>query len=343
MDVAAFLQEVCALQGQSGMEGRVAKRFAEEFSKYCRDVRIDTLGNVRGVMGEGEPSVLVCAHMDEVGLIVTAIEDNGFLRLWQMGGVDPRILPGSVVTVYGRKPLKGIIGPKPAKPGDDPAKAAGLNELSIDLGLPYEEVVNLVRVGDPVCFTVPMTRLMNERVAYKTFDDRACVTSMIVAMEELSRVRLNCRVEFCATVQEEVGSRGAKVATNDVTPDLAIAFDVNHATTPGVEPWNTMPIDKVGVGMGPTIHPAMFKRLTDTAAELGIDIGIDPSGAHTATDADSIVDSVGGVPVALIDLPLSYMHTMVETISLKSCKEAGRLLAGFLKGLDKNWEEWLCF
>ncbi len=343
MDVAAFLQEVCAMQGQSGMEGRVAKRIAEEFSKYCENVHIDTLGNVRGVMGEGTPNVLVCAHMDEVGLIVTAIEDNGFLRIWQMGGVDPRILPGSVVTVYGKEIVKGVIGPKPVKPGDDPAKAAGLNELAVDLGLPYEEVVKIISVGDPVCFTVPMTRLMNDRVAYKTFDDRACVTSMIVAMEELSRVKLNCRVEFCASTQEEVGSRGAKVATYDVDPDLAIAFDVNHATTPGVEPWNTMPIDKVGVGMGPTIHPAMFKRLMDTADALGIDVGIDPSGEYTSTDADDILETRQGVPVALIDLPLSYMHTMVETISLKSCKEAGRLLAGFLKGVDENWEEWLCF
>lgn len=343
MDVAAFLEEVCALPGHSGMEGTVAARIMEEFSKYCDDVKIDKLGNVRGVMGSEGPSVLVCAHMDEIGMIVTAIEDNGFLRFWQIGGIDPRILPGSEVTVCGRENLYGLIGIKPPHLTNGAHKAASFNDLAIDTGLPKEEVEKLVRVGDPVAFRVPMTKLMNNRIAYKTFDDRACVASMIVAMQELSRVKLHCRVEFCATVQEEVGSRGAKVAAYDVNPDLAVAFDVCHATTPGTDPWDTMPIEKVGLGMGPTIHPAMLKRFKDTAAALHVDVQIDPSNGITSTDADNIMASRMGIPTALLSIPLSYMHTMVETISLKTCEETGRLLAGFLKGVDEGWEEWLCF
>ncbi len=343
MDVAAFLQEICALPGHSGMEGTVASRVAREFARYSPNVTVDKLGNVRALMGEKGPKVLVCAHMDEVGMIVTAIEDNGFLRFWQMGGIDPRILPGSEVTVFGKKSLFGVIGAKPPHLNDGPLKAAGLGDLAIDLGLPKEEVEKLVRVGDPVSFRVPMTRLMNNRAAYKTFDDRACITSMLVAMEELSRVELRCRVEFCATVQEEVGSRGAQVAAYDADPDLAVAFDVCHATTPGTDPWDTMPIEKVGLGMGPTIHPKMFERMRDTAKALNVDIQVDPSGGSTATDADNIMQARMGVPTALLSLPLSYMHTMVETISLTTCREAGRLLAGFLKGVDEKWEDWLCF
>ena len=343
MDVAAFLEEVCALPGHSGMEGAVAARVAEEFSKYADDVRIDKLGNVRAVMGNRGPRVLVCAHMDEVGMIVTAIEDNGFVRFWQIGGIDPRILPGSEVTVFGREALYGVIGAMPPHLSNGPLKAAGLNDLAIDLGLPKEEVEKKVRVGDPISFRVPMTRLMNQRAAFKTFDDRACVTSMIVAMEELKNVDLGCRVEFCATVQEEVGSRGAMVAAWDSQPDLAVAFDVCHATTPSTDPWDTMPIDKVGLGMGPTIHPAMFARMRDTAKALHVDVQVDPSSGRTYTDADNIMQSRMGVPTALLSLPLSYMHTMVETISLDACKEAGRLLAGFLRGVDEKWEDWLCF
>ena len=190
---------------------------------------------------------------------------------------------------------------------------------------------------------VPMTQLMNNRAAYKTFDDRACVTSMLVAMEVLSRVKLNCRVVFCATTQEEVGSRGAKIAAWDVDPDLAVAFDVCHADQPGADPWDTMPIDKVGLGLGPTIHPAMFRRMRDTADALHVDIQLDPSAGTTYTDADNVFETRMGVPTALLSLPLTYMHTMVETISLTACEEAGRLLTGFLTGIDEKWEEWLCF
>lgn len=343
MDIAAFLQEICAMPGHSGMESAVACRVAEEFSKYSGDVCIDKLGNVRAVMGDHGPTVLVCAHMDEVGMIVTGIEDNGFLRIWQMGGINPRILPGSEVTVFGREKLYGVIGAKPPHLNNGPLKAAGLSNLAVDVGLPKEKVEQLVRVGDPIAFRVPMTQLMNNRAAYKTFDDRACVTSMLVAMEALSRVKLNCRVVFCATTQEEVGSRGAKIAAWDVDPDLAVAFDVCHADQPGADPWDTMPIDKVGLGLGPTIHPAMFRRMRDTADALHVDIQLDPSAGTTYTDADNVFETRMGVPTALLSLPLTYMHTMVETISLTACEEAGRLLTGFLTGIDEKWEEWLCF
>ena len=167
MDIAAFLQEICAMPGHSGMESAVACRVAEEFSKYSGDVCIDKLGNVRAVMGDHGPTVLVCAHMDEVGLIVTGIEDNGFLRIWQMGGIDPRILPGSEVTVFGREKLYGVIGAKPPHLNNGPLKAAGLSDLAVDVGLPKEKVEQLVRVGDPIAFRVPMTQLMNNRAAYK--------------------------------------------------------------------------------------------------------------------------------------------------------------------------------
>ena len=343
MDVAAFLEEVCAIPGHSGMEGAAAARIAQEFSKYTKDVFVDKLGSVHGVMGSRGPRVLVCAHMDEVGLIAGSVADNGFIRLWQLGGVDPRTLPGCEVTVWGKKPLYGVIGALPPHLSQGPLKAADTTELAVDVGLPKEEVEALVRTGDPVYFKVPMTRLLNDRVAYKTFDDRACVTSMILAMEELQNYDLPCTVEFCATVQEEVGSFGAMTAAYARAADMGVAFDVCHATTPGTDPWETMPMEKVGLGMGPTIHPAMLRRMQETAQALRVDTQIDPSSGRTYTDADSIFCARAGIPTALLSLPLSYMHTMVETISLKSCREAGRLLAGFLKGVDERWEDWLCF
>jgi endoglucanase len=199
MDVAAFLEEICALPGFSGMEGTVAARIAEEFKKYSDDVHIDKMGNVRAIMGQGEPRVMVAAHMDEVGLLVSTVEDNGFIRLYDTYMLDPRILPGSEVTVWGKEPLYGVIGVKPPHLTNGPHKAAAVDELAVDVGLPAEEVRQLVKTGDMVTFKVPMTKLMNNRVAYKTFDDRACVACMILAMKELSEQKLHCTVEFVAT------------------------------------------------------------------------------------------------------------------------------------------------
>lgn len=342
MDVAAFLEEICTLPGHSGFESPVAARISEEFRKYSDQVSIDALGNVRAVMGDHGPTVLVCAHMDEIGMIVTGIEDNGFLRFWQIGGIDPRILPGSEVRVFGREELFGVIGIKPPHLASNAKDAAKMDELTIDLGLPKEKVEQLVRIGDPISFRAPFTRLMNERVSYKTFDDRACVACMVIAMEELSRIKLDCRIIFTATVQEEVGSRGAKVAAQDVNPDMAIAFDVCHANSPGASPWETMPIEKVSVGQGPVLHPALTQRLLSIAGDMNIDTQVDIAASATHTDADSIILANAGIPTALISMPLAYMHTMVETISLRATTQAGRLLAGFLKGVDDSWEEWLC-
>ncbi|MDR2515247.1 MAG: M20/M25/M40 family metallo-hydrolase [Christensenellaceae bacterium] len=341
MEIGAFLAEISAKRGESGFEGPAAERILEEFKKYSSEVSTDRLGNVSAQMGEEGPSVLVCAHMDEIGLIVTDIEENGFLRFWQVGGIDPRILPGGELTVHGREDLFGVIGHRPPHLGAA-GTAARMDELAIDLGLPKEKVESLVRVGDPISFRAPLTKLLNERVAGKTFDDRACVTAMIVAMEELSRVKLNCSVRFVATVQEEVGSRGAKVAAQAFEPDLAVAFDVCHASMPGASPWETMPLGNVSVGKGPTLHPALFKRLEESAGALNIAMQADISARRTHTDADSVFLANSGVPTALISLPLAYMHTMVETISLRDVREAGRLLAGFLKGIDENWRDWLC-
>jgi len=345
MDVAAFLEEICALPGFSGMEGTVAARIAEEFKKYSDNVTIDKMGNVRAIMGDHGPKVMVAAHMDEVALLVAAIEDNGFVRLYDTEMLDPRILPGSEVTIWGKgkQPVYGVIGVKPPHLTNGPHKAAAVGELAVDVGLPAEEVREIIRVGDPVTFKVPMTRLMNNRVAYKTFDDRACVACMILAMKELSRQQLDCTIEFVATVQEEEGCKGAKVASYDIDPVMAVAFDVCHAITPGTDPWDTVPMEKVSVAMGPTIHPAMFKRMCDTAKDLKVDIAVEPSFGRTGTDADSVFKTRMGIPTCLLSLPLSYMHTMVETISLNTCKETGRLLAGFLRGIDEKWEEWLCF
>lgn len=343
MDVTAFLTEVCALPGHPGMEGPVAERIAQEFRKYTPDVTMDPLGNVNAVMGnEDGPTVLLCAHMDEVGLIATGFDERGGIYISQMGGVDPRILPGTEVTVYGKEPVYGVIGVKPPHLTIGAQKAPTLNSLVVDTGFAPEKVKELVRIGDPISFIAPVLPLANGRIAGKTFDDRACVASLLVAMELLSRVKLDCRVVFTATISEEVGCRGAKVAGYAVDPDLAIALDVTHAPMPGAEPDAVHAIDAVALARGPFIHPAIYQRLSSTAASRGIKTETEITSGNTGTDANSLQIARDGVPTGLISVPLSYMHTTVETIAVRTVEEAGRLLAAFLMSVDAGWEEWLC-
>lgn len=344
MDVTAFLRELCALPGHPGMEGAVAERVAQEFGKYSTQVSIDTLGNVTAVMGsEDGPTVLLCAHMDEVGLIATGFDEKGGIRIGAMGGVDPRILPGSEVRVYGRETLFGIIGAKPPHLSAGTQKAPEMDKLVVDVGLPAEQVKKLVQVGDPISFAAPVTELANGRIAGKTFDDRACVASLAAAMEQLSKVALDCRVVFAATVAEEVGSRGAKTAAYTADPDLAIALDVTHGPMPGADSSDVFALDSVVLSRGPVIHPALYTRLSDTAKKLGIKTETEVSARLTYTDGDELQIARSGIPTGLISVPLSYMHTPVETISVRTVEEAGRLLAGFLQGVNAGWEEWLCY
>lgn len=332
------------MPGHPGMEGPVAQRIAKEFKRFTPDVQVDKLGNVVAAMGPKDaPAVLVCAHMDEVGLIVTGFDERGGLYIQQMGGVDPRILPGAEVTVHGKEPVYGLIGVKPPHLTQGNQKAPTYKTLVIDTGYSKEAIEKLVRVGDPVSFIAPVMELANGRIASRTLDDRACVAQLLVAMELLQNVNLTCRVYFAATAQEEVGSRGAMTAAYDADPVVGIALDVTHGPMPGVESSQVVPLDSVAITKGPVIHPAVFERLTETAKKLNVKYEVEIASRMTYTDGDSLQVARQGIPTGLFSIPLSYMHTTVETISLHTLEEGGRLLAGFVQGIGADWEEWLCY
>ncbi len=178
-----------------------------------------------------------------------------------MGGVDPRVLAGCEVTVHGTEPLYGVIGVKPPHLMTGAHKAPRMQDLVIDCGFSSEKIKKLVSVGDPVTFNAPLVKLANGRISCKTFDDRACVASLLCAMEELKDVNLRCRAVFCATISEEVGMRGATVAGYGAAPDFAVALDVTHGPCPGAPRERIYPLDAVTVAKGPLVHPAMYKRL----------------------------------------------------------------------------------
>lgn len=336
------------LRGISGFEYRISDRIAELFKPLADEVTVDNLGNIIAVKKCGQKNarkVMIEAHMDEIGLMVSEIDPRGFLRFVNVGGVDPRILPASEVTVHGKKDLPGIIGAKPPhlQAVGEADKSAKITDMAIDVGLSFEEVSALVSVGDSVTLSQSAGALGAHQWSGKTMDDRAGIAALLEALKRLQKCRLSVDVYAVAAVQEEVGLRGAKVVTWSIAPDLAIAVDVCHATTPD----NSYNAFDAGSGaiisVGPNIHPKVQKRLLETAEKYHIKTDLDADGGDTGTDAWVMQVSGGGVPTGLLSIPLKYMHTSVETLDLRDVTAVAELLSFFIQDLDEDLEEWLCF
>ena len=354
MDIKKILSEATSALGVSGQEKCVAEYFAGQFAPFVDEVTVDSMHNViahkkgAGPKSENAPKVLLCAHLDEIALMVVGIEDDGCVRFSSVGGVDPRILPGSRVWVHGRSPaggqeskLFGTIGALPPHlmSAEDRAGNYKMDKLHIDLGMSAEKVRQLVRIGDLVTFNTPFTELANGQVAAKSLDDRACVAIMLRAAERLQKMYCEADVYFVCSAQEEVGGRGAQTAAFAVEPDLAVVLDVDFALTPGCGPDVAQPLDAPVVTHGPFVQPRLNKRLMDCARAHHVKLSQNVASRSTGTDADEIGVSRAGVPTVLLSLPEKYMHTSVETISLDTLEEAARLLAHFVSELDASWED----
>ena len=342
-NIARFIAEVTALPGVPGYEAGVNGRIAEWFRTLADEVFTDDLENLYarvGAQGNG-PRIIVCAHQDEIGLVVSKIEDDGSLRIFKNGGVDPRILPGMEVSVQTASgPLYGVIGAKPPQllTEKDREKALKLEDLYVDVGYAPEDVRSRVRVGDMVVMLAPSLRLANGCMAGKTMDDRASVAAMLVAAELLSQRSVPAETYFVSTTQEEIGSVGAKSATFRLKPDLAIVIDVTHGEGPGTGKWEAYPVNKVTIAHGPNIQPKLEKIAVETAKENGVDTVMEVCTGVTATDACETQTAAGGVPSLLLSIPLKYMHTSVELLKLDTVRETGRLIALVIEKIAREWE-----
>lgn len=351
MKLEQFLAQITELPGVSGYEGPMGEVIRTAFSPYVDEIRRDNLQNLIALKkGEGEnrPSIMLAAHMDEIGLMVKKIEEKGFLRFTGVGGVDERTIVSQEVTVFGKEALYGVIGAKPPhlQAADERTKAVKMEDLYIDLGLPEERVKELVRVGDLVTVNREYTALGGERAAAKAMDDRAGVAMILEVFKELQRLRHTADVYGVATVQEEVGARGAYTSTYGINPDLGIAIDVGHGHMPDIlKEEDTMNLGEgAGIAIGPHVHPKIYRKMKEIAKELKIPFQLEPSTHPAGTDAYAIQVTRAGVPSALISIPLRYMHTSVETLDLADLKTGARLLANFIARIDNEFVEGLtCF
>lgn len=350
MNSKDFLARLIEIPGVSGYEKKVAQEVSKVFKDYCDDVRVDDFYNVYGIKSSGEsekrPKIMLAAHIDEIGLMVKNIDEKGFISFTTIGGVDQRILLSQEVIVHGREPLFGVIGAKPPhlqRPGER-GKAVKMEDMTIDLGLPAKEVKSLVRVGDIITFKSPLVSMQNQFVNGKSIDDRAGVAVLLETMKELDKLRFDADVYFVATVQEEVGTRGATISTYNVNPDIGIAIDVTHGDTPDSPKEETHEMDKgPSIAVGPNMHPKLTQKLLDTTKEYGLAYQIEVAPGPTGTDARAMQIVRKGIPTVLVEIPLRYMHTTVETLNMDNVKEAGRIIAFFIASMEEGWEEWLSY
>jgi endoglucanase len=334
-----LLRTLLTTPGPSGYEGAAAAAWREAASAFA-DVSADNLGSsVARVKGTaGGPLLAVVGHIDEIGVHVTHIDDNGFLRFGGVGGWDPIILVGQRVILLTREgPLDGVIGKKPIHlmKDEDRKRVPELKDLHIDVGAADgDDARTRVRIGDVAVIAGEPVEMLGGRVASRAMDNRiGCYVALEAARLVSEGGGAPGDVAAVAAVQEEITFAGSRTTAFSLAPDLAIAVDVTFATDqPGVELGE---LTKHPLGSGPsimrgsTIHPRVFELLHETAEAEGIPFTVASSARATGTDADAIHLSRAGIPTALISIPLRYMHSPVEMVELDDVANAAKLIAAF--------------
>lgn len=332
-----LLKRLTEARGVPGYEDRVREIVREELTPHVDTIRTDAMGNVIGtVEGDAEYSVAVAGHMDEIGFMVTHVDEKGFLAVDPLGGFDPRVLKAQRVTVHTQSgDLPGVIGsPPPHTLSDEEReKAPKTEDVRIDLGLDADHVEARVSPGDLVTMDQD-TEIVGEHVTGKALDDRVSVFAMIEAARRISDPAVT--IHFAATVQEEVGLRGAHALGVDLDPDLAIALDVTVANdVAGFEEREY--VTECGAGTAIKLKdssvitsPKVHRRLAAVAEQEGIShqFEILPAGG---TDTAGFQTSAGAKPVGAISIPTRYLHTVTESAHVVDIDATIDLLVAFLE------------
>lgn len=340
-----FLKDLLTTPGPSGYEEPVQAVVRAYAADFADDITTDVHGNVIiGTNVDAPVRVLLAGHCDQIGLVVTHIDEQGFIYTLPIGGWDPQQLIGQRMTIWGKGgPVSAIIARKAIHllQPEERKKVVKLDEMWLDIGATdHEDAASVVEIGDPVTLELGYQEMRNGLANAPGMDN---VTGVWVVVEALRRAvdkGLNCALYAVSTVQEEIGLRGAKTSTFGVDPHIGIAVDVTHATDcPTIDKRQNGDI-KLGGGpvieRGPNVNPRLFANLVDTAKQAEMDHQIAAHNRGTGTDANAIQLSGAGVVTGLVSLPNRYMHSAVETIALDDIDKAADLLAAFATGLTGN-------
>lgn len=333
----AFLKRLLDTPGPSGYESAPARVWRDEANAFA-EVRADVVGNSYAtVEGAGGPTILLAGHIDEIGLIITFVDEQGYLYFEPIGGWDPQVLVGQRIRFMGTNgDVYGVIGKKPIhlmKP-EEREKASKITDLWVDIGAADRaEAMTHVSVGDAGVIDTRVLELPNGRIVSRSIDDRIGAFVVLEALRRYAEKPGVARVVAAATAQEEIGyaGGGARVAAQSLDATMAIAVDVTFATDhPGVEK-KEVGEHKIGGGpvltRGSIVSPVVFRLLKDAAERLQMPYTIHAAGRFTSTDADAIHLTRNGVATALLSIPNRYMHSPNEMVALEDLDRAAELIA----------------
>ncbi|MCL2819966.1 MAG: M20/M25/M40 family metallo-hydrolase [Oscillospiraceae bacterium] len=345
MNLKDVITELCSIPGPAGFEEPVARRVKEMLEPLVDEARIDVLGNVIGVRRCGKENakkLLFDAHIDEIGFVVTGVEE-GFLRFSKLGGFDARVIPAAGVTVCTDPPLYGVISVLPPHilKKEDTENNFKIEDLFIDIGLSHDEAVKLVSPGTHGVFAYGVRSFGKNLICGKAIDDRAGVAAFMRSLELLAETDLDVDLYVMASVQEEVGSRGAATGAYAIAPDYSVVIDVDHVKTPDTKPADTAMLmgDGVIITRGPNMNPALTEAVIKLAKENDIKHQINVKAeSNSGTNARAIQISRAGTATALLGLPMKYMHSANEVASLDDIEACAQLLTRVAKSMKGGAE-----
>ena len=346
-DVPELLDDLLRAPGPSGYE-RAATAVWRGAAGFA-DVSLDALGSSVATVGDDadQPLLAIVGHIDEIGVVVTHIDEKGFVYFAAIGGWDAQVLVGQRVVIDGRNgPVPGVVGRKPIHllDSEQRKKVVEIKQMHVDIGAAGEEEArSLLAIGDAGVISGEPAQLAGSRLVSRSLDNRlGCYIALETARRAHERGKLTTRLAAIAAVQEEIGSMGAGATAYSLRPDVAIAVDVTHATdAPGVD---AKEVGNHALGSGPVIGrgarlaPRVYELLVAAAESAGIEYTVEASGSSTHTDADSMQVSRAGIPTGLVSIPLRYMHSPVELVDLQDVEAVVELLVAFAESFDSGTE-----
>ncbi len=341
MEIRSALERLCSVGAPSGFERPVVLEAKKLLEPLMDEVWIDRLGSLVGVRRCGKPGakkLLLDAHLDEIGLVVTGMKD-GFLRFGTIGGVDPRMLPDREITVLTDPPLLGVVAclPPHVLSAEDREKAPPIEDFYVDVGFSQEEAEALIPVGTPMVFRDTFIPLGESQLCSKAMDDRSCFVTLLRAAELLRDRELDVDLYLMGSTREEVSGAGAVVVTQTICPDFCVAVDVTHGITPDSPKGKAYAVGGgPAVGIGPNMTRWMTRRLFEKAAAEGIEVQKEVMEGAIGTNGWGMQICNEGVATAIVSLPLKYMHTPVEVLEESDIEQVACLLAAFTVGLGKE-------
>lgn len=326
-----LLKQLCQIPGVSGDERNISEFIKEKLSKFCK-VSIENDNSVIASLGKEDANnhILFDAHIDQIGFIITAIEENGFIKFAPCGGIDPRILPGSIVKVCGNETIPGVICSVPPHIKKEKPIPLDIDQMFIDVGMSKEEIVKIVNIGNRIYFNNGFYKLANNNFASPATDDRAGVCILIKLAEKLANENFDTKFTFLFSSREEIGSLGAKISSYKIKPSQAIALDVSFAKQPFV---NSDKYQRLSCGAMVCIAPSLSRDISNTLTKICIDkkipYQIEVYPGKSSTNADTITLCEYGIPCGVVSIPQRYMHTGIEVVNIDDMEQTLALLLNY--------------